>query len=153
MEITSQMVEVHVFKLVNGEMRFLLLKRSEKDIYPRMWQMVTGRIEADEKAYEAALREVFEESGLKAKKMWVVPNIDSFYSADSDGIVLIPVFAVLTDENEPVILSDEHTDFKWVSKEVCIKMLAWQGQQKSVDILCDYYLNRKNYLDLVEIKI
>lgn len=153
MEIISSMVEVHVFKLIDGKMRFLLLKRSEKDIYPDLWQMVTGRIEENEKAYETAIREVSEESGLKVKKLWVVPNINSFYSADSDRITLIPVFAVLTDESESVELSDEHSDFMWVDKDECKRMLAWPGQQKSVDILHDYYFNRKSDLDLVEIKI
>lgn len=153
MEIISPMVEVHVFKLIDGKMRFLLLKRSGHDIYPNLWQMVTGRIEGDEKAYETAIREVSEESGLKVKKLWAVPNINSFYSADSDRIILIPVFAVRVGEADPVKLSEEHSDFMWVDKDECKKMLAWPGQQKSVEILNDYYFNRKSELDLVEIKI
>lgn len=152
MEILSSMVEVHVFKLIEGKMRFLLLKRSGHDIYPNLWQMVTGRIEENEKAYETAIREVAEECGLKAKRLWAVPNINSFYSADSDRITLIPVFAVIVDESEPVILSEEHSAFMWVDKEECIKMLAWPGQQKSVEILFDYYYNHKSDLDIVEIK-
>lgn len=152
MDIVSRMVEVHVFRIVDGEMKFLLIKRIETDVYPNLWQMVSGRIEENEKAYHTALREVFEETGLKAQKMWAVPNVNSFYSPVEDRIILIPVFAVLVDGLTPVILSEEHTAFMWVDKEECKNLLSWIGQRESVDILYDYYFKRKEDLDLVEIK-
>ncbi len=151
MNIISQMVEVHLFRIVQGEMEFLLLKRGEKEIYPGLWQMVSGRIEKDEKAYQTALREIKEETGLDVLHLWAVPNVNSFYSASSDELNFIPVFAAWVNSNAKVVISEEHSEFKWCLYEECRNLLVWEGQKKSVDILRDYYLNRKNDLDLVEI--
>jgi dihydroneopterin triphosphate diphosphatase len=43
---------------------YLLLRRVE-DYLKGTWQMISGGIKEGEKAYEAALRETFEETGLK----------------------------------------------------------------------------------------
>lgn len=153
MKIISDMVEVHIFRQSEKEIEFLLLKRSLGEFYEHLWQMVTGRIEENEKAFKTALREVKEETGLTAKKLWTLPNINSFYSPESDTINIFPVFAVLVDNHSKVILSDEHSEYKWLFKEECKKFLAWEGQRKSVDILHDYYLNYAKYLDLVEMKL
>ncbi len=153
MEIVSDMVEVHLFRQNEKNLEFLLLKRSLGEFYEHLWQMVSGRIEENEKAFKTALREVKEETGLTVKKMWTLPNINSYYSPESDRINLIPVFAVLVDPQSKVILSDEHSEHKWLSKEECKKYLAWEGQRKSVDILFDYFFNYKEYLDLVEINL
>ena len=151
MKIVSQMVEVHVIRQVNSQIEFLLLKRAPGEIYENLWQMVSGRIEPEEKAYETALREVKEETGFTAQRIWAAPNVNSFYSAHNDEMNLIPVFAVLVNPEAKVVISDEHSDYKWLTKEECSIMLAWEGQRKSVDIIYDYFLNFRGFLDLVEI--
>ena len=93
MNIISQMIEAHVFRDTNDDLEFLLLKRSGKVIYPGLWQMVNGKIKAGEKAYQTALREIKEETGIVPERLWVVPKVDSFYSHENDNIMLLPVFA------------------------------------------------------------
>ncbi len=79
-----------------------MLKRSEGEIYPGIWQMVTGKFKTNEKAYETALREIKEEIGFIPLKMWVVPNINSFYSHENDAQFNVPVFAALVDWSSEV---------------------------------------------------
>lgn len=153
MNVKGRLIEAHVFKIEEGKMKFLLLKRGEVDIYPNMWQMVTGRIEEGEKAWQTALREIKEETGLKAERFWIVPNVNSFYSAESDSVVLIPVFAAQTDPNAEAVLSEEHTEYRWSEFEECLSMLVWPGQKKSLRILYEYFTQKKEDLDLVEIKL
>jgi dATP pyrophosphohydrolase len=147
------MIEAHIFRIKKGKIEFLLLKRSDNEIYPGLWQMVSGSIHKNEPAYQAALREVLEETRLKPKKMWVIPNINSFYSSEKNCIYILPVFAVQVKFNSKVILSDEHTEFVWVTKEKAKKMLAWVGQKKSVDVITDYFSKKKSFLKFVEIKM
>ena len=45
MKIISNMIEAHIFRETKDGIEFLLLKRSEKEIYSGLWQMVTGKIE------------------------------------------------------------------------------------------------------------
>ncbi|NJD22763.1 MAG: NUDIX pyrophosphatase, partial [Melioribacter sp.] len=149
MNVTSSLIEVHIFRRIGNDLEFLLLKRASNEKYPGLWQMVTGSIE-NEDAHQTALREVKEETGLTPIKFWVVPNINSFYSPETDVIVMIPVFAVLVDESQKVIISDEHTDFKWVQKEEAVKLLAWPGQRQSVEIIYEYFTNQQSFLKFVE---
>jgi len=151
--IISNMIEAHIFRIKKDKIEFLLLKRSENEIYPGLWQMVSGSIHEGEMAYQTALREISEETNLKPKKLWVVPNVNSFYSPEKNYISMLPVFTAQVDYNAKVKISNEHTEFVWVTKEKAKKMLAWVGQRKSVDIICEYFLKEKSYLNFVEIKI
>ena len=154
MKQSTNIIEAHIFRKVGNEIEFLLLKRAEKEIYPGLWQMVTGAVDGEcEKAFEAALREINEETGLKPVQFWVVPNINEFYWPEKDTIYQIPVFAALVNSNAGVVISDEHTDYKWVNKDEALKLLAWPGQRKSVEIIYEYFLTQQSFLKFVEISL
>jgi dihydroneopterin triphosphate diphosphatase len=153
MEIITKYVEVHIFRQLNSKLEFLLLKRSNKEIYGGLWQMVTGKIKKGEKAFESALREMKEETGLSPKKFWAAPNINSFYSSDEDCIILLPVFAALVKEDSQVIISKEHTEFQWTDSKKAKILLAWPGQRKSVEIIESYITKEPHFLDFIEIKL
>ncbi len=91
--------------------------------------MVTGKIKRGEKAYQTALREIKEETGLVPIQLWVAPTVNSFYEPKDEFICLIPVFAARV-ETEKVKISGEHTEYKWVNKQTAQKLLAWEGQRK-----------------------
>jgi dihydroneopterin triphosphate diphosphatase len=151
MKIVSNMIEAHVFRYKNGKLEFLLLKRGKKEIYPGLWQMVTGKIEKSEKAFETALREIKEETGLATLKLWVVPNVNVFYSHENDYMSLLPVFTAQVKWNSKVTISREHVDFMWADLRKTKKLLAWPGQRKSAEIISNYILKEINFLNFVEI--
>ena len=153
MQVTSFLVEAHIFRYKqNGVLEFLLLKRAESERYSGVWQMVTGSIDEDEKAYETAFREIIEETNLYPEKFWVVPHMNSFYSPERDVVCMVPVFAALVDSEKKVKISDEHSEYMWADKEEAKKLLAWQGQRKSVDTIHEYFTKEKSFLEFVEIK-
>ena len=147
------MIEAHIFREAVSGIEFLLLKRNEKQSYPGLWQMVTGKIEGKEKAHQTALREIKEETGLLPVQLWVAPTINSFYEPKDEYICLLPVFAARVEREAKVILSEEHTEYKWVRKDEAKKLLAWPGQRDAVDIIEDYFLNGKSFLHFVEVKV
>lgn len=152
MNIITKLIETHIFRRNNG-IEFLLLKRSGKEIYPNTWQQVTGKIKSGEKASATALREVKEETSLQVNKMWVVPNVNSYYDPQQDFISLIPVFVVEVVNGEEVALSDEHADYKWCSFEEAGVLLAWPGQRRSLEIINEYLTNDKSTLMFNEISL
>ena len=152
MKIISNLIEAHIFREQNGKIEFLLLKRSPEQYYPNLWQMVSGKIKESETAYNTALREIKEETNLSPQKFWVAPTVNSFYSPDQDYICLLPIFAAKVKFDSEVVLSIEHTEYKWVAPEEAKEMLAWDGQRKSVDVIIDYVLNRNSFLNFIEIK-
>ena len=151
MEFTPTMVEAHIYRESNDGIEFLLIKRSEKEIYPGLWQMVSGSVEKGEKAYETALREIMEETGVIVVKLFVLPAINSFYSPQTDKIIFLPVFLSKTIQNSEVKLSDEHTEYGWFKPEKAKEMLSWPGQKKSIDILLAFLQNNNLFLSLSEI--
>lgn len=152
MKIISDLVELHVFRIENNKMKFLLMKRSPHKIYPGLWQMVSGHIDKGETAFRTAIRELYEETGLKPLRLWVVPNINSFYSPDDDSVSVIPVFAAEV-KNDKVIISPEHSEFKWVDSEEAKKHLAWEGQRRSVDVIKEYFTNQISFLNFTKLPL
>ena len=59
-----RVVDAYVFRQTNNGLRFLILKRAETKIYEHLWQGVAGKIEKGEKAWQAAIRELKEETGF-----------------------------------------------------------------------------------------
>ncbi len=153
MKVTSYMIEAHVFKRINGKIKYLILKRSEKQIYPGIWQMVTGTINENETAYETVLREIKEETSLQPLRLWVVPFVNSFYSYQKDSVCMIPVFCAEVDENAEVILSDEHTEYRWVDVHEANGLFAWDGQRKSLTVIDEYLTQENSYLHFTEIPL
>ncbi len=153
MHVVSYLIEAHIFRFVNNELEFLLLKRSSEEKYPNIWQMVTGSIDPNEKAFETALREIKEETGLTPTKFWVAPQVNSFYSAERDEVCMVPVFAALVETEAEVIISSEHSEYKWLNKDEAKKLLAWKGQRTAVDTIHEYFTNEKSFLKFVEIDL
>ncbi len=153
MNIISNLVEVHIFRETENAIEFLLLKRAEDQIYPAVWQMVSGKIKENEKAFETSLRELKEETNLTPLKMWIAPKVNSFYSSQTDSICLIPVFAVQVKKDSKVIISNEHSEYKWVTSDEAKRLLAWDGQRKAVDLIEEYFLNEKSFLKFIEINL
>jgi len=152
MNIISNLIETHIFRENKNGIEFLLLKRAEDQIYPAVWQMVSGKIKESEKAFETSLRELKEETNLTPLKMWVAPKVNSFYSMQADSICLIPVFAVQVKKDSKVIISNEHSEYKWANPNEAKRLLAWYGQRKAVDLIEEYFLNEKTFLKFIEIE-
>ena len=153
MKIISNLIEAHVFKEIENGIEFLLLKRSDDQIYPGVWQMVSGKIKDHEKAYQTSVRELKEETGLVPIKIWSAPKVNLFYSSDSNTINLVPVFAIKVKKNSKVTISKEHNEYKWVSSEDAQKLLTWDGQRQAIRLIEEYYLKERSFLNFVEIKI
>lgn len=148
-KVVSTYVELHIMKIENGKMKFLLLKRSPDEKYPNIWQMVTGKIKSGEKAFEAALRELKEETSLVAEELYSVPFVNSVYLSETDEVCMIPVFLCRVNENDQIKISHEHQEFRWVDAEEAEKMLNWEGQKKSIRLINDYWFNSREKLNKI----
>ncbi len=139
-KINFRIVEAVIFRIKKFP-EFLVLKRSDDDkIYPGLWQIVSGGIERGEKAYEAAARETYEETGMVPKKLYNTPLTNTFYFFSDDSVNVSPVFAVEVDPGIAVKLSVEHKEFRWLEKEDAISLLVWPGQKEAVRSVYEYVI-------------
>lgn len=153
MEVKSNLVEAHIVRIKNNTLEFLLMQRADNQKYPNIWQMVTGKIKKDELAYETAKREIFEETNLVIENLFVVPNVNHFYDSNDNSMNLVPVFVTKVKYDSEIIISDEHQKYEWLKKKEAKKRLAWPGQSKSVNIIYEYFNNKTENLNFIEINI
>lgn len=154
MEYKTHYIEAHIIRRNdNDELENLLLLRSDKESYPGIWQPVTGTIAKDEKAYQTAIREINEETGINPKNLWVVPMVNAFYNWEKEIISFVPVFVAEVDYFSEIKLSPEHTEYIWVKKEDAKKMVSIKNHKNSIDLIDEYFSNYKSTLLFSEIKL
>lgn len=140
--VLSNIVELCIFRRLVPGPEYLLLRRSLGEaMYPGIWQFVTGSVEGQEKATDAARRELSEETGLVPDAMWIVPVVLSFYDQGRDAVHLSPLFAAEVSAAADPQLSTEHTEFGWYAFEPALKKLVWPGQREGLRIVHDYIVS------------
>jgi dATP pyrophosphohydrolase len=153
-KIVCNIIEVCVFKFENKEPLYLMLRRSHTEtLYPDAWQIVTGSIEPGETAVQGALRELKEETGYIPAKFWVVPHVNTFYSAQSDAVNHTVVFAAQIDPTLDVSLSQEHSQYGWYAIETAKAKCVWPGQVNALDVVHEYIVRGKEASSLSEITL
>ena len=130
-KLKIRVIDSYVYKKSDNGFDFLILKRADTKIYEHLWQGVAGKIEKNEKSWQAAIRELKEETGLIPRKIFIADHVSKFYEAHQDRINFVPVFGIEVN-NEKVILSNEHCDYKWVDFETASSHLVWNGQKKGI---------------------
>ena len=130
-KVVVRVIDAYVFNRKSKEIRFLLLKRAKTKIYEHLWQGVAGKIEAGETSWEAAIRELKEETGFEPVRIFVADHVSKFYEAHGDWVNMVPVFGIEV-EDEEVKLSDEHCEFKWVDFNTAHQTLIWSGQKDGI---------------------
>lgn len=141
--VISNTIQLHVarFNRKNNGYDFLLLQRApDSKIYPSTWQVVTGRIENNETAFQAALRELLEETGLIPMKKWTLPYVASFYIQTQDAVHMAPCFGVLVEENSIITLSDEHQAYEWMNCSDSMIKLVLPSHIEGTKIFLDHIL-------------
>ena len=138
--IKVRVVDCYVYRQTDKGLKFLILKRNEKKLYEHLWQGVAGKIEKDEEAWQTAIRELKEETGLDPVKMFVADHVSQFYEKHGDRVNLVPVFGIEVDSKN-VILSDEHIEFKWVNFKEAFETLVWNGQKKGIQTVYNMVSN------------
>src|SRR5512146_621054 len=149
-KIESNYIELHVFNRTTG--KFLLLKRASHKIYPGTWQMITASCEEGESTKETAVRELFEETGIKKSSLFAAPHVNTSYFYINNSIYFYPVFLAVVSTDE-VLISDEHTEYKWVTYFEAVKLIHWPDQIESLNVIWRYLNDENLKYKLVELDV
>ena len=147
-----RVVDAYVFRQTKNGFRFLLLKRARTKMYEHLWQGVAGEIEKGEKAWQAAIRELKEETGFDPIRIFVADHVSRFYETHGDRVNLVPVFGIEV-ENGDVTLSKEHCEFQWVDFETARNTLVWNGQKEGIAAVFDMLNSNDDRIKWSEVKI
>jgi len=128
--VSHDLVSVYVFRRRDRGPEFLLLLRAPDRYMGGTWQPVSGGVEAGETAWQAALRELREETGLVPDRFYQANTVESFYVARTDTVYHAPAFAAEVSGDAEVRLNDEHTDLEWIPVGEFSGRLLWPGQRR-----------------------
>ena len=143
-------IDAYVYRITSAGLLFLVLKRAKTKMYEHIWQGVAGKIEDGETSWEAATRELKEETGLAPIKMFVADHVSKFYETNGDRINLVPVFGIEVD-SESVIISQEHCDHKWVDLNGALDLLVWRGQKQAIQVVHDMVISNDDRMRWSEV--
>ncbi len=130
-ELKIGVVDVFVIDPRPEGWRILVLRRAEGTRCTGAWEVVHGRIEGDERPEEAALRELREETGLAAQRLYNV-TCHPFYLHRFGVVQVAVVFAVFADSAVARSLGEGHDAGEWVSMDEAMERLVWPRSRASL---------------------
>lgn len=105
---SSKRIEFAVKAIILKNGKFLALHR--KDARSRLFDLPGGRMEFGETAEETVIREVREETGLVIKPICILGSWNNV----KEDFQIIGIFYLCSANNEPIRLSDEHDEYRWL---------------------------------------
>ncbi len=135
-----------IYSYDNNEVKYLLLKRNEGWLdFPK------GHIETGEDEYAAALRETFEETGIKLSTGDLDENFEytikySFTYDGEDIFKNVKMFMAEINYNNIIRISHEHAGFLWLNYDEAMFNLSY-NDQKNMLKYADGYIAKKEKIN------
>ncbi|MCU0621210.1 MAG: NUDIX domain-containing protein [Gemmatimonadales bacterium] len=130
--VTVSLVDVVVLRGAGEALECLALRRGAGGRCPGSWETVHGHIEPGEAPADAARRELREETGLEAERLYNLSRVETFYLHRLDALALVPVFVAFTGHGA-VRLSHEHDDHAWLPPSRAAERLAWPRERRALE--------------------
>lgn len=125
-------VVVLIVRRQGGSWQLLMGRRAPNKYMGDTWQLITGGIEANETAWQAALREMWEETKLTPQEFYRLNTLTSFYRPDNDTLNTAPMFCAVVEENAEATINSEHTEMEWISVETAHARMMWPSDQQGL---------------------
>ncbi|CAI2337800.1 NUDIX domain-containing protein [Vibrio parahaemolyticus] len=121
-----------VISRIDGVDKILLLKR----VKGGYWCHVAG-----ETGWQTILRELKEETQIDDVELHKADFLEQFYEAKENRILVIPCFVLFCPPNQPVVLNEEHTEYRWCSLEEAKQLTPFANQHHLYDHVWQYYVD------------
>jgi len=137
------------------EVKFLAIKRSEED--GGFWQPVTGTLEEGEHKTDCLIREIKEETSIDLQETdkLIIQDVHSFewtknYPDRTQNITeyVYGVFVGAENLKRALILSNEHTDYKWVNFESALELFSKNNNKEALKKLNEHL--HANVIECIE---
>ena len=122
------------YRIVNGIPLFCIFSRADHS----QWQFIAGGGENGETPIEAAIRETREEIGVELKnikQLTCIAYVPAEVIAESKrqhwdkNTYVIPEYSFAFECDSEPLLSNEHSDYKWLTYDEARKLLKWDSNK------------------------
>jgi type II secretory ATPase GspE/PulE/Tfp pilus assembly ATPase PilB-like protein/8-oxo-dGTP pyrophosphatase MutT (NUDIX family) len=130
-EIAVGTVDAYVIRPLRAGWRVLVLQRAADTRCPGAWETVHGRLESGERPEDGVLREIREETGLDAERLYVIA-VQPYYLKLARTVQLAVAFAAFVPEPAEVTLGPEHQRFEWLDVDVALARFVWPRERAAL---------------------
>ena len=125
------------YRYQDGQLQFAVFKRSNR----QMWQFISGGGEDDETPEQAVCREIFEEGGVKTDSVLRLTSLcyirtDIYGKVHQlnwpDDLYVIPEYSFAFECNDAICISDEHSEFAWLTYDQAYEVLTWDSNKTAL---------------------
>jgi 8-oxo-dGTP pyrophosphatase MutT (NUDIX family) len=126
-------VDVYPIRRSGDGWELLTLRRAPGTRCTGAWEVVHGHLESEERPVATALRELREETGFEAERLYNLSRVETFYRHTTDEVALIPVFVAIIGGSSDPRLGAEHDAFLWRSLADAEAILAWPRSARATE--------------------
>lgn len=130
--VKVSIVDVLVVREGAAGLELLLLRRAAGMRCTGAWEVVHGRIEPGERPEHAATREVTEETGLVATRLYNV-TLGGFYLHRAGVVALSCVFCAFVAADAAPVLGPEHDAARWLPLAAAKAECAWPREREAIE--------------------
>ena len=122
------------YRIVDDTPLFCIFRRADS----KYWQFIAGGGENRETPIEAAKRETREEIGvdpINIKQLTCIAYVPAEVIAESrrkhwdKNVYVIPEYSFAFEYDSEPMLSNEHTEYKWLTYDEARKLLKWDSNK------------------------
>ena len=124
-------IDVYVIDPSAPAWQVLVMQRGVDTRCPGAWETVHGHIEEGESPADAARREVFEETGLRVDRLYVIA-VQPFFMQKTQAVELAIVFAAFVNCSQPVTLGSEHLRYQWLGVQAAAERFIWPRERAAL---------------------
>ncbi|MCG3220580.1 MAG: NUDIX domain-containing protein [Candidatus Heimdallarchaeota archaeon] len=114
--------------------KYLLLNYGKSRVTANRWGLTKGRIEGNETVIEAALREAFEETGIKDISILeeFEHKITYYFTRGQNRIKKTVIYLIGISSTDDIQISKEHIGSQWATYEKALEMLTFENTRKVI---------------------
>ncbi len=132
-----------IFRRTREGVKFLILYHGRN-----YWNFPKGKLESEEKSYEAALREVREETGLKVNELRILGGFKTYerfmYQRGKDKVSKVVILYLAETRVTRVIVSHEHEGYGWFTFSEARRALGkYKDSLRILDQAYDFLQKRR----------
>lgn len=112
--------------------KLLVLQRAAGGFEPGKWGVPAGKLEKNETVENAAIRELFEETGISISHHSQIRYLGALYMRKPKIDYLYHLFRVQIEQLPNLRLSNEHQNYKWASEKDLEKLPLMTGEKEAL---------------------